>query len=76
VSWVRDLNQETGNFDSTGVVRPRAMDVSHSVGFEITRFVRGFDVTTGLTFVRDFNRDFSADASNVNAILGVRYNIR
>ena len=76
VSWVRDLNQETGNFDSTGVVRPRAMDVSHSVGFEITRFVRGFDVTTGLTFVRDFNRDFSADAMNINAILGLRYNIR
>ena len=75
-SWVRDLNQETGNFDSTGVVRPRAMDVSHSIGFEMTRFVRDFDVTTGLTFVRDFNRDFSTDAANINAILALRYNIR
>jgi len=74
-SWVRDLNQETGNFDSTGVVRPRAMDVSHSIGFEMTRFVRDFDVTTGVTFVRDFNRDFAQDAANINVIVGLRYRI-
>lgn len=75
-SWVRDLKQENGNFDSTGVRRPTAMDVSHALGFEMTRFVRGFDVTTGLTYVRNFNRDFAADAANVNAIFGLRYNIR
>jgi hypothetical protein len=51
------------------------MDVSHALGLEVTRLIRGYDVTTGLTFVRDFNRDFAADASNINAIVGVRYNL-
>jgi hypothetical protein len=51
------------------------MDVSHSLGIEMMRLVRGFDVTTGLTFVRDFNRDLATDASNINAMVGVRYNM-
>lgn len=76
LSWVRDLRQESGNYVTLGIIRPKAMDVSHALGFEMTRFVRGFDVTSGLTFVRDFNRDFSADAANINAIVGLRYNIR
>jgi hypothetical protein len=75
LSWVRDLSQESGNFVFNGVREPRTMDVSHAIGFERTQLVRGFDVTTGLTFVRDFNRDFAADASNINAIVGVRYNL-
>ena len=72
-SWTRDLNRERGDFHVSGVTDPLSMDVSHSLGFEMTRFVRGFDVTTGLTLVRDFNRDYSVDASNINAIVGVRY---
>jgi len=75
LSWVRDLSQENGNFPLYGAREPRTMDVSHSLGLEVTRLVRGFDVTTGLTFVRDFNRDFARDASNINAIVGVRYNL-
>jgi hypothetical protein len=73
VSWVRDLRQEADNYVILGVQRPFAMDVTHSIGVEMTRLIRGFDVTTGLTFVRNFNREFSADASNVNAIFGARY---
>jgi hypothetical protein len=76
VSWVRDLNQERGNYVTLGVQEPRSIDVSHALGIETTRYVRGFDVTTGLTFVRDFNRDFSADVNNINAIFGLRYNMR
>jgi hypothetical protein len=49
------------------------MDVSHALGIEMTRVIKGFDITTGLTFVRNFNREFSADASNINAIFGARY---
>lgn len=73
--WQRDLNQENGTFPAYGAREPHTMDVSHSLGFEVTRFIRGFDVTTGLTFVRDFNRDFATDAANINAIVGVRYNM-
>jgi hypothetical protein len=76
VIWQRDLNQENGNFPLLGVREPYTMDVSHSIGFEMTRLVRGFDITTGMTFVRNFNRDFAGDASNVNAFLGARYNMR
>jgi hypothetical protein len=42
----------------------------------MTRFIRGLDVTGGLTFVREFNRYFLLDASNLNALVEVRYNIR
>ncbi len=75
-SWVRDLKQEDGNYVILGVRQPGSMDVTHAFGLEMTRFVRGFDVSTGLTFVRNFNRDFAADAANINAIFGLRYNIR
>ena len=76
LSWVRDLSQESGNFVYNGVREPGTMDVSHAIGLERTWLIRGLDVTTGLTFVRDFNRDFAADASNINAIVGLRYNMR
>lgn len=74
-SWHRVLNQEDGNFLALGVRIPRSMDVSHSIGFETTRFMRGLDVTGGLTLVRDFNRNFRTDVTNVNALVGVRYNL-
>jgi hypothetical protein len=31
------------------------------------------EITTGLTMVREFNRDFLRDQTNVNALVGVRY---
>jgi hypothetical protein len=74
--WQRDLNQENGNFPLLGVREPHTMDVSHSLGFEMTRLVRGLDITTGTTLVRNFNRDFAEDAWNINAIVGIRYNMR
>jgi len=74
-SWHRIINQEDGNFVALGIRSPRSMDVSHALGFETTRFIRGFDVTGGLTLVRDFNRNFRADVTNLNALVGVRYNL-
>jgi hypothetical protein len=75
VSWVRDLRQEADNYLVLGVQRPYSMDVTHALGVEMTRLIRGFDITTGLTFVRNFNRDFAADASNINITFGARYNM-
>lgn len=73
VAWNRTVRQENGNFLLLGVRSPRSIDVSHSLGIEASRFMRGFDVTGGLTFVYNFNRDFERDAVNLNALLGVRY---
>ncbi|HVF40781.1 MAG TPA: hypothetical protein VM939_12855 [Gemmatimonadaceae bacterium] len=72
-SWKREVRAEIGDYNLTGVLRPRAMDVTHALGFEMTRFINQFDVTGGLTFVREFNRYFIADASNISAVIGVRY---
>lgn len=75
-SWKRDLKGEIGEFTETGIRQRRAMNVSNAVGFEMTRFVKRFDVTAGITFVREYNRYFIEDASNINALLGVRYGLR
>ncbi|MDO8502290.1 MAG: hypothetical protein Q7S20_10650 [Gemmatimonadaceae bacterium] len=75
-SWTRIVQQENGNYLLLGVRSPRSIDVSHALGFEMSRFMGGFDLTGGLIFVREFNRDFRRDASNLNALLGVRYIVR
>ncbi len=72
-SWHRIVNQEYGNYVSLGVIPPRSIDVSHALGFETTRFMGKFDVNAGLTLVRDFNRNFQNDVTNLNALVGVRY---
>jgi hypothetical protein len=76
VSWKRDLKAELNHYDTTGVRIDRGMNVSNAFGVEATRFIRGFDITGGLTFIKEFNRYFIQDASNVNAILEARYNFR
>ena len=75
-SWVRDLNREDGDYLVLGVRRPRSMDVTHALGFQMTRFLDAFDVTGGLTFARDFNRNFTADVNNLNATFSVSYKLR
>lgn len=75
-TFQRDLKQENGIFQTFGDRKPMSMDVTHAFGFEMTRLMRGFDVTTGFTFVRNFNRLFIADAANISAAVGVRYNMR
>jgi hypothetical protein len=75
-SWVRDVNRENGNYLLLGVRNPRSMDVSHALGFEMTRFLDAIDLTGGLTFVRDFNRNFTSDVNNLNVTLSVSYKLR
>jgi hypothetical protein len=72
-SWRRDVRQEDGDYILAGIRNPRSIDVSHALGFETTRFMRGFDLTGGLSFVRELNRDFLRDETNINALVGVRY---
>ena len=72
-SWTRIVRREDGNFTLLGIRSPRSIDVSHALGFENTRTLRDFELTSGLTVVREFNRDFKADATNVNALVSVRY---
>ncbi|HUQ48643.1 MAG TPA: hypothetical protein VM053_10415 [Gemmatimonadaceae bacterium] len=74
-SWHRTVNREYGQYVDLGVISPRSIDVSHALGFEQTRLMGAFDVSWGLTLVRDFNRNFKSDVTNLNALAGVRYNI-
>ncbi|MBA3341150.1 MAG: hypothetical protein H0T48_04875 [Gemmatimonadaceae bacterium] len=75
-SWKRDLKGEIGDYLVLGVRRPEAINVTHALGFEMSRFIGAYDLTGGLSLVREFNRYFDADAWNINALLGVRYNLR
>lgn len=72
-SWTRVLRKEEGNYLLLGVRAPRSMDVSHSLGFETTRFMKAFDLNAGMNLVYEFNRDYKRDAVNLNALVGVRY---
>ncbi len=72
-SWTRVVRQENGDYTLLGVRSPRSIDVTHALGYEATRFFDSFELTYGLTLVRDFNRDFKSDVTNVNATLGARY---
>jgi hypothetical protein len=72
-SWTRIVRRENGDYTATGIRTPRSIDVSHALAFENAAVFRGLEVTTGLTLVRELNRDFLRDATNINALVGVRY---
>ena len=72
-SWTRIVRREDGDYLHIGVRSPRSIDVSHALGFENSRTYLGMEITGGLTLVRELNRDFRSDATNLNALLGVRY---
>jgi hypothetical protein len=72
-SWTRIVRRENGDYTSLGIRTPRSIDVSHALGIERAMTLSGFELTTGLTVVREFNRDFQADKTNVNAIINARY---
>jgi hypothetical protein len=71
----RTVSQEIGNFYTTGILNPKSSDVSHALRFEKLTFLRSLDLTTGLTLVREFNRDFRRDAWNLNGIVTAAYRI-
>jgi hypothetical protein len=72
-SWTRIVRREDGDFSAIGIRSPRSIDVSHALGLEKTQTFHEMELTGGLTFVREFNRDFKRDANNLNAQFGVRY---
>jgi hypothetical protein len=72
-SWTRIVRRENGDYTATGIRTPRSIDVSHALAFENAAVFRGLEVTTGLTLVHELNRDFLRDATNINALVGVRY---
>ena len=72
-SWTRIVRRENGDYTLVGIRNPRSIDVSHALGIERSAVMQGFELTTGLTFVREFNRDFRRDATNVNALVSARY---
>lgn len=69
--WRRDVRQETSDPLLIGPSVPQITDVIHALGFERLKFTKRFDVTTSLTLMRDFSRDFRASESNVNAAVAI-----
>ncbi|MBA3656014.1 MAG: hypothetical protein H0W69_01530 [Gemmatimonadaceae bacterium] len=76
IIYTRTLNQEAGTFFSTGFSSPSAIDVTHALGVERLVFRGAVDFNYGLTFARNFNRNFGSDALNLSAVAGARYNLR
>jgi hypothetical protein len=72
-AWTRIVRRENGDYTELGIRSPRSIDVSHALGFERAIVMSGFELTAGLTFVHELNRDFIRDATNVNALVAVRY---
>ena len=72
IGWTRTIREQNGSFYITGVTDPRANDVQNAVAFLRTRYLGNAEFTTGVTVVREFNRDLEADAWNMNLVVGFR----
>lgn len=69
ISWRRNVRAERGDFSQTGIVDSRATDVLHSVGFQQSRTRGSLRVTYGVEIMRNFNRNFAEDVSNLSLSL-------
>jgi hypothetical protein len=65
--WDRILRAER---HSVGPGDTRGVDVMHALGAEGVFFVGRVNLTGGLRYVKELNRDFADDASNLNASFG------
>ena len=72
IGWTRTIREQNGSFFITGVTDPRANDVQNALTFTRLRYLGKGELTTGVTLVREFNRDFSANAWNMNLLVGFR----
>ena len=72
IGWTRTIREQNGSFYITGITDPRANDVQNALTYTRTRYIGRAELTTGLTLVREFNRDFQADAWNMNLQVGLR----
>lgn len=71
VFWHRNLRQETSDPSLTRPSTPQGNDVIQALGLERLKFTRRFDVTTSLTLMRDFSRNFGNSVSNLNAAVSI-----
>jgi hypothetical protein len=71
VFWRRNLRGETSDPSLNRPNLTQQSDVLDALGFENLRFTRHLDLTTSVTLMRDFNRDFGASQSNLNAALAI-----
>ena len=80
-SWSRDLRGMLGQYQRTsgsgaaivqvyGPLNPRGLDVVHTIGADALIFAGLADITAGVAFAYDFNRDFRSDLGNLNVHLG------
>lgn len=76
ISLERNVRQEDGTFYYSGVVDPRSNDVSQALKFERVKFLRSIDLTAGGAMVREFDRNFTNDAWNLNATVTARYHLK
>jgi hypothetical protein len=72
LSWTRILQRQRGAFFSDSVYDPHGLDVMHALAWSALFFRGHYDITTSATLVYDFNRNFGADAVNLNLTFGVR----
>lgn len=71
VFWRRNVRQEVGDPSLASPSSPQGADVLHAIGFERLKFTRRFDITTSVTLMRDFSRNFSNSRFNANAAVAV-----
>jgi hypothetical protein len=67
----RELSARAPSYES-GPALTNPVDVQHSLGAELTRFVSTFDITGRVILTSELNRYFLSDKSNVNFALTLR----
>lgn len=72
IEFTRTIREQDGTFYINGVTDPRANDVQNALTFARVRYLGNGELTTGVTVVREFNRDFLADAWDMNLNIGYR----
>ena len=75
VALTREIRQNRGAFARTGQPDDRSIDLLQALSVNGLFFRGRYDITAGLTAVYEFNRNFGADAFNLNAVVGVRANV-
>jgi hypothetical protein len=71
IFWHRNLRQETADPALTRATTPQVSDVMQALGFERLKFTPRFDITTSLTLMREFDRNFDHSQSNINAAVSI-----
>lgn len=71
IAWNRDMRASLQSAENLPL--PGGADVSHSLTVQRLLFARGVDIQSGLTLVREFNRDFEGDRTNVRLDIGARW---